>query len=174
MALKPQIAVWGALAWWLRQSKKWKIAVWAGAGIILSLLVYGWWPARLRLPVTYDTVYNLSAWHWVGMVAGVLAVAAALAVTFKTRDVDRAMAIGALAAPYVQGNSYLLLLPAFARLSGWPLLAVWLASWSGLAALMLGDAGRPLTVFFPLILYVARTWPGRRHPAATDGTGAQP
>jgi hypothetical protein len=166
-AAKPQVAIWGALAWWLRRTDRWKIAAFVIAGFVLSLLVYGWWPLHLTLPVTYYTAYNLSAWRWGGVVAGVLAVAGALFVTFRQRDIDASMALGALASPYVQGNSYLLLLPAFARLSGWRLLLAWLASWSGVAALLLGDAGRPLIAVFPVTMWALLTW-GAIRPAEDD------
>jgi hypothetical protein len=166
-AAKPQVAVWGALAWWLRRTDRWKIAAFVTAGFALSLLVYGWWPLHLTLPVTYYTAYNLSAWRWGGIAGGVLAVAAALYVTFRQRDIDASMALGSLAAPYVQGNSYLLLLPAFARLSGWRLLLAWVASWSGVAALLLGDAGRPLIAVFPVTMWALLTW-GATRPAEDD------
>jgi hypothetical protein len=167
VALKPQMAIWGALAWWLRRTDRWRVAAAvAGAGA-LSLVIYGWWPGRMRLPVTYFTGYNLSAWRWGGIAGGVLAVAAALYVTFRQRDIDASMALGSLAAPYVQGNSYLLLLPAFARLSGWRLVSAWLASWSGVVALLLGDAGRPLIAVFPVAMWALLTW-GATRPAEDD------
>ncbi len=167
VALKPQLAIWGALAWWLRRTDRWRIAALAAGGAVLSLVIYGWWPGRLQLPVTYYTFYNLSAWRWGGVAAGVLAVAFALYMTFKARDIDASMALAALAAPYVQGNSYLLLLPAFARLSGWPLIVAWLASWSGLVALLLGDMARPLIALFPIVMWAALTWQATR-PAEAD------
>lgn len=154
-SLKPQIPAWGVLAWWLNRSDRWRIAAWSVAGLALSFAVYGWWPAQLRLPMTYDTEYNLSVWRWGGILVGVTAVALALVVTLRRRDVDRSMALGALAAPYVQGNSYLLLLPALAHLSGWRLVVVWLTSWAGLAALVFGDAARPLAAIFPLAVWIA-------------------
>ena len=166
-AAKPQVAIWGALAWWLRRSDRWKIAAFVIAGLVLSLLVYGWWPLRLTLPVTYYTAYNLSAWRWGGIAGGMLAVAAALYVTFRQRDIDASLALGALASPYVQGNSYLLLLPAFARLSGWRLWLAWLLSWSGVVALLLGDAGRPLIAVFPVTMWALLSW-GATRPAEDD------
>src|SRR5262245_3433460 len=165
VALKPQTAIWGAFAWWLRRNDRWLIAALAAGGLALSLLIYGLWPLHLSLPVTYYTGYNLSAWRWGGWVGGGLAVIAALWATFRQRDIDASMALGALAAPYVQGNSYLLLLPAFARLSGWPLWLAWLASWSGVIALVLGDAGRPLIAVFPVAMWALLTWCAQRSAA---------
>jgi hypothetical protein len=166
-AIKPQLAVWGALAWWLRRADRWKVLAWFAAGIALSFAVYGWWPSRLELPVTYFSPYNLSAWRWGGPLAGAAAVALALLVAFRTRDIDRSLAMGALASPYVQGNSYLLLLPALARLSGWRLLVGWLCSWAAALALLLGDAGRPLASLFPVAIVVLLTSRADR-PAADD------
>jgi hypothetical protein len=88
-------------------------------------------------------------------------------VTFKARDIDVSMALGSLASPYVQGNSYIMLLPAFARLQGWPLIIAWMASWSGLFALLLSDAGRWLSALFPITMWVLLTWFTRR-PAEAD------
>jgi hypothetical protein len=155
---KPQVAAWGVLAWWLRQPSKWKIAGAVMLGVLLSFLVYGWWPSRLQTPTTLHTYYNLSAWYWGGTIAGVIAVIAALWVACRTRDVDQAMALGALATPYIQSHSYLLLLPALARLSGWRLILVWLTSWSGLATLVGGDAWRGLALLFPLSTWAALFW----------------
>jgi hypothetical protein len=155
---KPQVAFWGVAAWWLRQPNKWKIAIAVIGGVLLSFLVYGWWPARLQSPTTLNTFYNLSAWYWGGPLIGLIAVAATLAVMLKTRDVDQAMALGALATPYIQNHSYLLLLPAFARLSGWRLIGVWLMSWGGVVSIFLGDAARVLALLFPLAIWAALHW----------------
>lgn len=162
---KPQVAVWGVGAWWLQQPRKWQIATAVVIGVLVSFLVYGWWPANLQRPTTIDTVYNLSAWYWGGPVLGGLAVVAAIWATLKTRDMDRAMALGALAAPYIQGHGYLLLIPAFARLKGVPLILVWLASWVSLVTLVLGDAGRVCTLAFPLAVWAALTWDARARAA---------
>ena len=74
----------------------------------------------------FQTVYDLSIWriHWS---FGLIALIGALLET----DPDRAMALGALAAPYLQGYSYIVLLPVMTRLSGWTLIFVWLTSWAG-------------------------------------------
>ena len=158
---KPQVAAWGVMAWWLRQPHKWKIAIAVAAGVLLSFLVYGWWPARLQTPTTINTYYNLSAWYWGGAVMGFVAVVAALIVTLKTRDMDQAMALGALATPYIQSHSYLLLLPALVRLSGWRLVAVWLTTWLGIAAIFFDDRFRVLELLFPLSLWAALFWTSR-------------
>jgi hypothetical protein len=78
------------------------------------------------------------------------------------RDLDRAVALGALGSPYVASNNYLLLLPALTRLSGWPLMLVWLTTWTGVAVLVFGDVARPLIALFPLSLWLALAWQARR------------
>ena len=157
---KPQVAAWGLLAWWLRHPSKLKIAGAVIGGVLISFLIYGWWPLRLQTPTTIDTIYNLSAWYWGGPLIGLIVVAAALAVTWKTRDMDQAMALGALATPYIQNHSYLLLLPALTRLSGWRLFFVWLTTWLGVVALILDDRFRVLELVFPLSLWAALHWAG--------------
>jgi hypothetical protein len=158
---KPQVAAWGVMAWWLRQPNKLKIAVAVIGGVLLSFLIYGWWPSRLQTPTTIDTIYNLSAWYWGGPLMGLIAVVAAFAVTLKTRDMDQAMALGALATPYIQDHSYLLLLPALVRLSGWRLFGVWLTTWFGIAAILFDDRFRVLELLFPVSLWAALYWQPR-------------
>ena len=158
---KPQVALWGVAAWWSGQRGKWKIAAAVIGGAISSLIIYGWWPTRLLPPTTLHTFYNLSTWYWGGDVVGLAAVAIALFAAFKTQDIDQSMALGALATPYIQGHSYLLLVPAFARLSGLPLLLVWLASWLGVATLLWGDGSRILMLLFPISMWAALFWTGK-------------
>jgi len=169
--VKPQVAGWGLAAWWLRSSDKWKIVILALAGLLLSFLVYGLWPFRFSPPATVSTNYNLSAWQWGGTFAGVVAVGLALFVTAKTRDVDQAMSLGALATPYAQGHSYLILVPALARLSGWRLLVVWLLSWSGMATLFLGEDARALEAIFPLAMWIALCTASRQLASQKEKAG---
>ena len=148
--MKPQVAVWYTWAWWKKRPDKWWIVL-GGLGFLgLTLLIWGWWPGRFTQPVTYQSSYDLSAWriHW--LLGAALAAGALL-----EKDPDRAMALGALAAPYIQGASYIVLLPALARLRGWVLFAVWLSSWAGALGLVFGDVGRKLAMLFPLALWLA-------------------
>ena len=166
--LKPQVAIWYVWSWWRKRPDRWLIALVGVAFLGSTLLIWGWWPGRFSAPAAYRTVYDLSAWrlHWI---LGATALLGAL----LESDPDRAMALGALAAPYIQGASYFVLLPTLARLSGWPLLVVWLTSWAGTAALFFGDAARPLAALFPLALWTALRWTSNRRPflanAQVDG-----
>ena len=68
------------------------------------------------------------------------------------------MALGALAAPYIQGASYIVLLPAMTRLKGWTLGFAWLMSWISLLAIPFGDSTRPLAMLFPITLWALLFW----------------
>jgi hypothetical protein len=148
--LKPQVGVWYLWAWWRARPNKWKIATGTLMFLALTMVIWGPWPFVIRPPATIDLPTNLSLWH-VGWPLGALAVLGALI----DPDPDRAMALGALAAPYLQGASYLVLLPALARLRGWRLAGVWLTTWTSLLVIPLGDRVRPLAILFPLSLWLA-------------------
>lgn len=149
--VKPQATLWFLWVWWRNRQDRWVIALGTLAFLGLSLVIWGWWPVERReLPLTFFSSYNLSVWriHWA---LGIIFVIGAL---FEN-DPERAMALGILASPYVQGNSFLILLPLLNRLKGWSLLTVWLISWLGVLALVLGDNARLLAMFFPLSLWLA-------------------
>ena len=149
--VKPQATVWYLWVWWRKRKDRWVIVLGTLAFLGLSLVIWGWWPGeRKELPLTFFSSYNLSVWriHWT---LGIIFVIGAL---FET-DPERAMALGILASPYVQGNSFFILLPLLTRLKGWPLLAVWVTSWLGVLALFFGDDVRLLAMLFPLSLWLA-------------------
>jgi hypothetical protein len=162
-ALKPQLTVWYLWPWWRRRLDKWKIALGVLAFLALTVVIWGWWFLRWRPPASIVSIYNLSLWN-VWWPLGLIALIGAV----YEPDPDRAMALGALAAPYVGGNNYLLLLPTFTCLSGWPLALAWLTSWAGAVTLVFGNAARPLNALFPLSLWVALTWEARRRSATKD------
>jgi len=164
--VKPHVAVWYVWAWWRQQPHKWKIVLGVAAFVALTFVIWGWWVPRTSALANTTTVYNVSLWKvWPPL--GIVAMLAAL----LERDPDRAMALGALGVPYLQGVSYLVLVPALARLSGWLLLLVWLASWAALAALAWGDAARPLAALFPLTLWAVLAWQEYRHSHTMSPSG---
>ena len=161
--LKPQVAVWYVWAWWRRRPDKWKVVLGTLAFLALTIVIWGWWPLGWRPPDSITSTYNVSLWT-VWWPLGLLAMAGAL----LERDLDRAVALGALGSPYVASNNYLLLLPALTRLSGLPLMLVWLTTWTGVAVLVFGDVARPLIALFPLSLWLALAWQARRE---SQGSG---
>ena len=156
--LKPQVGVWYTWAWWRKRPDKWKIVLGVLAFIGLTLLIWGWWPRRMTAPIPFGTAYNLSLWS-VWWPLGLIATAGAL----LDPDPDRAMALGAMATPCLQGCSYLVLLPALTRLNGWLLGFVWITTWSSVLMLAWGDAVRPLAALFPLTLWATLAWQEYRH-----------
>ena len=161
--LKPQVAVWPLWTWWRAHSNKWLIATGTLAFLGLTMIIWGPWPLVIRPPVTIDAPYNLSLWR-VWWPLGVLAVMGAL----LEKDPDRAMALGALAAPYLQGASYFMLVPTLARLRGRALGLVWLTSWASLLVNAFGDAVRPVGALFPIAVWVALFWSARQTREAKE------
>ena len=164
--LKPQVAIWFTWAWWRKRPDKWWIALGGVAFLVLTFLIWGWWPGKMGVPETAGSVYNLSLWS-VWWPLGLIALLGALI----EPDPDRAMALGALAAPYIQGCSYLVLLPALTRLNGWLLGFVWITTWSSVLMLAWGDAARPLAALFPLTLWAALAWQEYRHSHTVSPSG---
>lgn len=155
--LKPQVAAWYLWAWWRTRADKWIIATGTLAFLGLTLLIWGPWPVVIRPPETISAPYNLSLWRtWWPL--GALALIGGL----LESDPDRAMALGALGVPYVQGANYFLLVPILARLRGRALGLVWLASWAYLPAVFLGDSARPLAALFPIAVWLALFWSARQ------------
>lgn len=146
--IKPQVAAWYVWVWWRYRMDKWKIFLGCIAFFLLTVLIWGWWPGHFTEPAAFRTVYDLSAWkiHWI---LGVIFLIGAL----LENDPDRAAALGALGAPYIQGASYLVLVPVMTRLKGWQLFFVWLTTWASAAAIVLGDSARTLALLFPLSLW---------------------
>lgn len=130
-----------------------------GIFIGCTFLIWGFWPGKFTQPDSFQTVYDLSIWriHWL---LGLIVLIGALLET----DPDRAMALGALAFPYIQGYSYIVLLPAMTRLSGWILVFVWLTSWAGSLAIFWGDSARLFAILFPISLWGALLW-NEHHPS---------
>lgn len=155
--IKPQVGVWYVWAWWRGQPRKWHIAVAVGAFIALSFLVWGVWPLKMTPPPNLTNAYNLSLWR-LAWPLGLLAVAGAL----LERDPDRALALGSLGTPYLQGTGYILLLPVLARLHGWQLALAWLTSWAAVLTLVWGESARALGALFPLTVWGLLFWNARR------------
>lgn len=147
--MKPQVGFWYVWAWWKMHKDRVWIVLGVLAFLILTLIIWGWWPARFTLPVPFDSAYDLSGWR-ISVVLGLVALLGAI----LENDPDRSMALGALAAPYLQGASYIVLLPALTRLRGWKLLIAWLTSWASLLVLFLGDEVRPIAIIFPITLWI--------------------
>ena len=148
--LKPQVAIWYAWVWWKKRPDKWVIALGWALFVLLTFVIWGFWPLNFSNPAAFRTVYDLSLWqfHWL---FGVIVIAGAL----LESDPERAMALGALGALYIQGASYIVLLPTLTRFSGMSLLIIWLTTWAGAASIFLGDSARPLATLFPISIWIS-------------------
>jgi hypothetical protein len=147
--MKPQVGFWYVWVWWKKRRDKVRIGLGVVAFLAITLIIWGWWPSRFTFPVPYDSSYDLSGWR----ISPVLGLAALVGAILEN-DPDRSTALGAIAAPYLQGASYLVLIPTLVRFTGWKLLIAWLTSWASLVVMFLGDNYRPIAILLPITLWI--------------------
>lgn len=143
---KPNLTGWVLLA--RRQWLLW------GAGLgLLSLVLWGWWPARTLSWIGPLTDKSLATgWYNLGWPIALLG---ALLLPFSGANPYRLMAAGFLLTPYLMPNHSYLLLPALGCVRGWRRVALWAAAWiSGLASGALGSDPARLAVIFPLAVWL--------------------
>jgi hypothetical protein len=147
--LKPQISVFAFLA-----SKRWLVVfiLW----ILLTMLVWGFWPLDMfnydsRWEVLYEGAtqpQNISLWPW--------SIPFALMLLWLSRgDMDMLMLAGTFVTPHIIPYSYVIVLPAIARVKKWLAIALAAISWLPLSANWVGDWGWYLGHLFAMILWVA-------------------
>lgn len=144
--IKPNLTGWLLLA--RRQWLLW------GAGVgLLSLVIWGWWPAETLSWMEPLTDKSLAiGWYNLGWPIALLG---ALLLPFSGAHPFRLMAAGFLLTPYLMSNHAYLLLPALGCVRGWMRVALWVTAWvSGLAAGALGSAPASLAIIFPLAVWL--------------------
>ncbi len=151
--LKPQVGFWYVWAWWRQRPDRWKIALGTLAFVALTFVIWGLWPLRWHPPATVENIHNISLWKTCWPLAVVALIGALV-----EPDPDRAMALGALAVPYIQGASYIVLLPALTRLRGPALVIVWATTWIAAFVLLVGEWLHPWQALFPFALWAALAW----------------
>jgi len=147
--LKPQISAFAFLA---SKQRLLAFAVW----ITLTLLIWGMWPVdMLNYQNQWETLYegakqpqNISLWPWSLLLAPFL-------LWFSRGDTDMLMLAGALITPHLVPYSFVVVLPAVARVSTWLALTLVAISWLPISANWVGDWGWYLGHLFPLILWTA-------------------
>lgn len=147
--LKPQISAFAFLA-----NKRWAMLfiIWLG----LSMLIWGLWPLEmLNYQAEWESLYegatqpqNISLWPWTLLLAPLL-------LWYARGDMDMLMAAGALMTPHIVAYSFVIILPAIARLPQWQALLLVAISWLALSANWLGDPGWYLGQLFPALLWLA-------------------
>ncbi len=126
--MKPQISAFSLLA-----KRKWLYAgiIW----IIISLIVWGFWPERLLLVTTSswktEWVQDISLFPW-GMLIGLPLL------YFSRGDQDLLMAAGSLMTPHLFPYHFIILMPSLARMKWYWMLITYIASWTPLFANWLG------------------------------------
>ena len=130
--LKPQVAAFALLA-----NRRWILALilWG----IVSLLIWGWWPARLGL------MMNDPQWHsdWpqdIALFPWGLLIALPL-LWFSRGDEDLLMAAGSLGTPHLFPYHFIVLMPALARMRRPWVILTWVLTWLPLSANWLGPIG---------------------------------
>jgi hypothetical protein len=150
--MKPQVSAFALLA-----NRKWLLAgvVW----ILISLVVWGFWPANLLMVGTpewkAEWVQDISLFPWSMLMALPL-------LWFSRGDSDLLMAAGSLATPHLFPYHFILLAPSLARMrKGWMLLA-WAVSWLSMPAANYFGAwawhfGNLMSVAFWVGIYFSRS-----------------
>ncbi|MEA3352176.1 MAG: hypothetical protein U9Q82_16350 [Chloroflexota bacterium] len=143
--MKPHLTGWAVLA-----RRQW--ILWAVGFGVLSVLVWGWWPAQMVADFGRLTDNPMAiGWYNLGWPVAVLG---GILLLFSTADPYRLMAAGFLLTPYLMPNHMLLLLPVLGRVSGWRRAVLWLFCWvSGVAAGIEEGALRYLVLSFPLAVW---------------------
>ena len=142
--IKPTIAGWAILA--RRQWMLWGL----GFGV-LSIIVWGFWPASLRDVFDYRYYHPMAmGWQNLGWPVALLGL---ILLVFTNADPLRLMAAGSFLSPYVMPNHYLVLLPALGRVHGWRRWLLW--GWAWVVGLVPGFVGitRYIALGFPLAVW---------------------
>jgi len=153
--LKPQITVFAFMA-----HKKWLIVliVW----LLATILIWGLWPVDMfnyqsRWEALYDEAaqpQNISLWPWTLPLALVL-------LWLSRGDMDMLMLTGTFVTPHIIPYSYVVVLPAIARIKPWLAVTLVILSWLPLSANWVGDWGWYLGHLFGAILWLALYWQRR-------------
>jgi hypothetical protein len=156
--LKPQVSVFAFLA-----KRTWMIAllIW----IAISMVVWGFWPARMLAVNSYYAegryVQDIAI-GWIG-------IAAALPLLWFSRgDMDMLMIAGAFLTPHLIPYSMLPFTPAVARLKPLPAVVAAFFSWLPFSSNWLGPRGWWLGWLFVLWLWVCLAWRRYRKNALVD------
>jgi hypothetical protein len=157
--LKPQISAFAFLA-----RKQWAILLMAWVG--LTILIWGLWPVTmLNYQQHWETLYegatqpqNISLWPWSLLLAPFL-------LWLSRGDVDMLMLAGTFMTPHLVPYSFVVVLPAIARIPRWLALLLVAISWLPLSANWVGEWGWYLGHLFPIILWSALYQKRRRWEA---------
>jgi hypothetical protein len=143
--MKPHLTGWAILA-----RRQW--VFWAVAIGLVSLLIWGWWPARMLADFGRLTDNPMAiGWYNLGWPVALLG---GILLLFSHADPYRMLAAGFLLTPYLMPNHMLLLLPVIGRVSGWRRWLLWVICWiSSLAAGIQENALRYLALSFPLAVW---------------------
>jgi hypothetical protein len=125
--MKPQVAGWALLA-------NRKLFLWSIIFIVLSFLIWGFWPDRMisfsrnitlykDALLHYEATAGWSVMGWWLILPGLVLLAGA------GRDFLYLMAAGCFFSPYLMPYHLALLVPLMGKARSWRLLLIWLASW---------------------------------------------
>ncbi len=147
LLVKPTIGAFALLA---RRS-------WFIAGVIfaiLSVLIWGWWPAQaIGIHVLGEYKHTAAmGWYVLGWPIGLLG---ALMFLFSNRkDPIHLMAAGSFLMPYVFPYHFILLLPAFGRVEYLRQLILWIISWTLIVPFAFGSEWALVGYALPLTVWL--------------------
>jgi hypothetical protein len=160
--LKPQVSAFAFLA-----DKRWFVVfiLW----ILLTILIWGFWPLdmlnhdahwqKVFGQETYTQPQNISLWPW--------AIPMALVMLCLSRgDMDMLMLAGTFVTPHLIPYSYIVVMPAIARVRRWLALTLVALTWLPLSANWVGAWGWYLGHLFAIVLWIA-LYRQRQNPSLT-------
>lgn len=147
--LKPQISAFAFLA-----NKRWFVVfiLW----ILFTMLIWGFWPLdMLNHDAHWEKIFgkeitaqpqNISLWPWTIPVALVM-------LWLSRGDMDMLMLAGTIVTPHLIPYSYIIVLPAIARVKQWLAVSLVALTWLPFLANWLGPGAWQLGHLFPIILW---------------------
>jgi hypothetical protein len=145
--LKPQVSAFAFLS-----NKRW-LAIFM-FWIALTILIWGLWPlAMLNHDAHWQSLYpeaeqpqNIELFPWSIPIVLIL-------LWYSRGDMDMLMLAGTFVTPHIIPYSYIVVLPAIARINQWLALCLVVISWLPFSANWVGDWGWYLGHLFPAILW---------------------
>jgi hypothetical protein len=122
--------------------------------LVISLGIWGLWPRSVLAHVYTHRIPHPTSigWRTIHPILGLIGVVLLLA---TPRDPLRLIAAGTLISPFVMPYHYYILLPALGRTRGYRQLALWLISWTTIAAVGIQTvAVKAIAATFPGLVWV--------------------
>jgi hypothetical protein len=148
ITLKPHLGLWAVLS-----RRSWTI--WAIIFCGVMLLLFPGWPFRLVASLG-DRLQHTSAFGWASLGVWMIPIGIVLLVK-SPADPVMLIAAGCFLSPFLMPQHFVLLAPAYGRVSGLSRLLLWVVSWLLIIPLAVpgvwGGLIKALALFYPLLVW---------------------